>query len=106
MPEVEWYPLREGSQVAMRRWLKVWQQLVESLPLEGAKTALWVSLVPSKAGPPGVPLRAQGLRQAYARGITALNRVMAGSYGWEPLPTTMERVRRSAEVVPLEARPE
>lgn len=101
-PEVEWYRLREGSRVAVRRWLKVRQQLVESLPLEGAKTALWVSLVPSKAGPPGVPLRAQGLRQAYARGITALNWVMAGAYGWEPLPTTMEQIRRSVDAVPLE----
>ncbi|MFF2411842.1 LacI family DNA-binding transcriptional regulator [Streptomyces sp. NPDC058092] len=105
LPEVEWYPLREGSRVAVRRWLKVRQQLVDSLPLEGAKTALWVSLVPSKAGPPGVPLRPQGLRQAYARGITALNWVMAGQYGWEPLPTTMEQIRRSVEAVPLEKPP-
>ncbi|WP_392838624.1 hypothetical protein [Streptomyces sp. LN500] len=105
LPDVEWYPLREGSQVAVRRWLRVRQGLVESLPLEGAKTALWVSLVPSKAGPPGVPLRAQGIRQAYARGIVALNWVMAGSYGWEPLPTTMEQIRRSVDAVPLEEPP-
>lgn len=105
LPEVEWYRLREGSQVAVRRWLKVREQLVESLPLEGARTALWVSLVPSKAGPPGVPLRAQGLRQAYARGVTALNWVMAGEYGWEPLPTTMEQVRRAVDAVPLEEPP-
>ncbi|MCX4799862.1 MULTISPECIES: LacI family DNA-binding transcriptional regulator [unclassified Streptomyces] len=105
LPEVEWYPLREGSQVAVRRWLKVRQQLVKSLPPEGAETALWVSIVPSKAGPPGVPLRAQGLRQAYARGITALNRVMAGQHGWEPLPTTMEQVRRSANAVPSKELP-
>jgi hypothetical protein len=105
LPEVEWYPLREGSQVAVRRWLRVRQGLVDSLPLEGASTALWVSLVPSKAGPPGVPLRAQGIRQAYARGITALNWVMAGSYGWAPLPTTMEQIRRSVDAVPLEEPP-
>ncbi|MFB7222372.1 hypothetical protein [Streptomyces sp. NPDC056227] len=105
LPDVEWYPLREGSQVAVRRWLRVRQGLVESLPLEGAKTALWVSLVPSKVGPPGVPLRAQGIRQAYARGITALNWVMAGEYGWEPLPTTMEQIRRSVQAVPLEEAP-
>ncbi|MEU9947006.1 hypothetical protein [Streptomyces sp. NPDC047939] len=105
LPEVEWYPLREGSQVTVRRWLQVRQGLVEALPLEGAKTALWVSLVPSKAGPPGVPLRAQGIRQAYARGIVALNWVMAGQYGWEPLPTTMEQIRRSVEAAPLEEPP-
>lgn len=105
LPEMEWYALREGSRVAVRRWLKVRQGLVESLPLEGAKTALWVSLVPSKAGPPGVPLRAQGIRQAYARGIVALNWVMAGQYGWSPLPTTMEQIRRSVDAVPLDEAP-
>ncbi|WP_331746650.1 hypothetical protein [Streptomyces sp. NBC_00842] len=105
LPDVEWYPLREGSQVAVRRWLRVRQGLVESLPLEGAKTALWVSLWPSKAGPPGIPLRAQGIRQAYARGIVALNWVMAGSHGWEPLPTTMEQIRRSVDAVPLDETP-
>ncbi|MEU5660055.1 hypothetical protein ABZ802_31220 [Streptomyces sp. NPDC047737] len=101
VPEVEWFELREGSRVAVRRWLEVRQQLVEAVPLTGQKTALWVSLVPTKAGPTGLPLRAQGLRQAYARGITALNWVMAGEYGWEPLPTTMEQIRRSVDVVPL-----
>ncbi|WP_399559167.1 LacI family DNA-binding transcriptional regulator (plasmid) [Streptomyces sp. NBC_00873] len=105
LPDVEWYPLREGSRVAVRRWLRVRQGLVESLPLEGAKTALWVSLWPSKAGPPGIPLRAQGIRQAYARGIVALNWVMAGSHGWEPLPTTMEQIRRSVDAVPLDETP-
>ncbi|MGW1814171.1 hypothetical protein ACWCQM_11495 [Streptomyces sp. NPDC002125] len=101
VPEVEWFELRPGSRVAVRRWLEVRQQLVDQVPLTGQRTALWVSLVPSKAGPAGLPLRAQGLRQGYARGITALNWVMAGSYGWEPLPTTMEQIRRSVDVVPL-----
>ncbi|MEU8740581.1 hypothetical protein [Streptomyces halstedii] len=101
VPEVEWFELREGSRVAVRRWLEVRQQLVEAVPLTGQKTALWVSLVPTKAGPTGLPLMPQGLRQAYARGITALNWVMAGEYGWSPLPTTMEQVRRSVDVVPL-----
>lgn len=101
VPEVEWFGLREGSRVAVRRWLDVRQRLVERVPLTGQRTALWVSIWPSKAGPPGIPLRAQGLRQAYARGITALNWVMAGEYGWAPLPTTMEQVRRSVDVVPL-----
>ena len=102
LPEVEWYALREGSRVAVRRWLVVRQGLVDSLPLQGGRTGLWVSLVPSKAGPPGVPLRAQGIRQAYARGIVALNWLMAGEHGWEPLPTTMEQIRRSVAVTPLD----
>ncbi|WP_228994320.1 hypothetical protein [Streptomyces sp. DH8] len=102
VPEVEWFELREGSRVAIRRWLALRERLVsEDVPLTGQRTALWVTLVPSKAGPIGIPLRPQGLRQAYARGITALNWVMAGQYGWEPFPTTMEQVRRSVDVVPL-----
>ncbi|WP_097964931.1 helix-turn-helix domain-containing protein [Streptomyces sp. or20] len=102
VPEVEWFELREGSRVAVRRWLVLRERLVsEDVPLTGQRTALWVTLTPSKAGPIGIPLRAQGLRQAYARGITALNWVMAGQYGWEPFPTTMEQVRRSVDVVPL-----
>ncbi|MEU3656505.1 helix-turn-helix domain-containing protein [Streptomyces sp. NPDC032161] len=105
-PEVEWYALREGSQVAVRRWLKVRERLVEEAPLTGGRAGLWVSLVPSTAGPPGITLRADGLRRAYVRGITALNFVMAGSYGWEPLPVKMEQVRRAVEAVPVEARPE
>jgi hypothetical protein len=101
-PEVEWFELREGSRVAVRRWLEVRERLVqEDVPLTGQRTGLWVSVWPSKAGPIGIPLRPQGLRQAYARGITALNWVMAGEYGWSPLPTTMEQIRRSVDVVPL-----
>ena len=101
VPEVEWFELREGSRVAVRRWLEVRQRLVDQVPLTGQKTALWVSLTASKAGPTGIPLRAQGLRQGYARGITALNWVMAGEHGWAPLPTTMEQIRRSVDVIPL-----
>ncbi|MFJ2279197.1 hypothetical protein ACIOEZ_34175 [Streptomyces sp. NPDC087866] len=104
-PEVEWFELREGSRVAVRRWLEVRQQLVDQVPLTGGRTALWVSLVPSKAGPAGIPLGAEGLREGYARGVRALNWVMAGQHGWEPLPTTMEQVRRSVTAVPLEELP-
>ncbi|MET9439110.1 hypothetical protein, partial [Streptomyces sp. NPDC006551] len=103
LPEQEWYPLREGSRVALRRWLDVRERVVEALPLEGGRSALWVTLRASKAGPPGVTLRPQGLRQAYGKGVTALNWVMAGRYGWEPLPTTMEQLRRAVDVEPLPA---
>ncbi|MEU6016950.1 hypothetical protein ABZ826_23735 [Streptomyces sp. NPDC047515] len=105
-PEVEWYQLREGSRVAVRRWLKVREGLVEEAPLTGGRTGLWVTLWPSKAGPPGITLQAGGLVKAFARGVTALNFVMAGSHGWEPLPTRMEQIRRSVTAVPLESRPE
>jgi hypothetical protein len=102
LPDEEWYGLREGSRVALRRWLEVREGIVGALPVEGGKSALWVTLTPSKAGPPGVTIRPQGLRQAYARGIMALNFVMAGQYGWEPMPTHMEQIRRSLDVPPLE----
>lgn len=104
-PEVEWYALREGSRVAVRRWLEVRERVVESLPLTGSRRGLWVTLMQSVAGPPGVTLRPAGLRRSYAKGIAALNWVMAGSRGWEPLPVRMEQVRRSVSVVPLEGPP-
>ncbi|QGZ53388.1 hypothetical protein GPZ77_34750 (plasmid) [Streptomyces sp. QHH-9511] len=101
LPEVEWYELREGTRVALRRWLEVRQRVVEALPLAGGRTALWVTLRASQAGPPGVTLRPQGVWRAYAKGVTALNFVMAGRYGWSPLPTTMEQLRRAVEAEPL-----
>jgi hypothetical protein len=105
LPEAEWYELREGTRVVLRRWLEVREGIVDSVPVEGGRSALWVTLSPSKAGPPGVTIRPQGLRQAYARGITALNWVMAGQYGWEPMPTRMEQLRRSVTAVPLKTPP-
>ncbi|MFI9194121.1 hypothetical protein ACIG0A_33085 [Streptomyces californicus] len=100
-PEVEWYALREGSRVAVRRWLEVREQVVEGLPLLGSRRGLWVTLQASKAGPAGVRLLPDGLRRSYTKGIAALNWVMAGERGWEPLPVRMEQVRRSVAVVPL-----
>ncbi|MFB9558687.1 hypothetical protein, partial [Streptomyces roseoviridis] len=100
-PEVEWYELSRGTRVAVRRWLETRQQVVEALPLEGGRSALWVTLHVSPAGPPGVTLSALGLRRTYAKGVTALNFAMAGRYGWAPLPTTMEQLRRAVEAVPL-----
>ncbi|MFB7592415.1 hypothetical protein [Streptomyces sp. NPDC056169] len=101
LPEVEWYALREGTRVAVRQWLTVREQVVEALPLEGGRSGLWVTLAASKAGPPGITMRPQGLRKAYTKGITALNLVMAGQYGWAPLPTRMEQLRRAVEAEPL-----
>ncbi|WP_329113115.1 hypothetical protein [Streptomyces sp. NBC_01465] len=103
LPEVEWYQLRQGTRVALRRWLTVREQLVE--PLTGGRSALWVTLVPTKAGPPGISLRPQGLTQAFARGMTALNWLMAGQYGWEPMPVRMEQLRRAITAEPMAAPP-
>lgn len=101
LPEVEWYALREGTQVALRQWLEARERVVEALPLEGGRSALWVTLRASKSGPPGVTLGPRGVWAAYTKGIRALNFVMAGRYGWSPLPTRMEQLRRAVEAEPL-----
>ncbi|MFB7359646.1 hypothetical protein [Streptomyces gardneri] len=101
LPEVEWYALREGTRIALAQWLQVRERVVEALPLEGGRSALWVTLRASKVGPPGVTLRPSGVRTAYTKGVTALNFVMAGRYGWSPLPTRMEQLRRAVEAEPV-----
>ncbi|MFE7547121.1 helix-turn-helix domain-containing protein [Streptomyces gardneri] len=101
LPEVEWYELREGTRVAVRQWLAVREEVVNALPLEGGRSALWVTLRASKAGPPGITLGWRGLDKAYTKGVTALNMVMAGAYGWSPLPTRMEQLRRAVEAEPV-----
>ncbi|MFF8840565.1 hypothetical protein [Streptomyces sp. NPDC015130] len=103
LPEVEWYALREGTRVAVRQWLEARERVVEALPLEGGRSALWVTLRASKSGPPGVTLLPGGVRVAYTKGVTALNLVMAGRYGWSPLPTRMEQLRRAVDAEPLPA---
>jgi integrase len=105
LPEVEWYALRDGTRVALGRWLEVRERIVEALPIEGGRSALWVTLHETVAGPAGITIRPGGLRTAYSRGITALNHVMAGQYGWSPLPTTMEQLRRAVNVEPLAEAP-
>lgn len=91
--------LREGTRVAVQRWLLVRTDL---LRVRGwsAERALWLSLVP---GPgqmvPGIRLGERSLRVAYTRGVSLLNGVMAGEYGWEPLPRHLERLRRGVEAV-------
>ncbi|MFJ2202469.1 helix-turn-helix domain-containing protein [Streptomyces violaceusniger] len=107
-PEVELYRLREGTRVAVRRWLAVREGLVADL--EGAKTALWVSLRArgmrrggvERSWPAGVPLGAEGVRFAYGRGVVALNMLMAGQFGWSPLPEKLEQLRRSVTAEPIE----
>jgi hypothetical protein len=34
--------------------------------------------------------------------MTALNMLMAGQYGWEPMPMTLDRLRRSVWPLPLD----
>lgn len=88
------WPLQPGTGVALRRWLVVRQHLVDRL--EGTQSALWVSLTPNQWQPePGFALRPQGVRNAYSRGVAALNWVMAGESGWEPLPGVLERLTRT-----------
>ncbi|MGW4307276.1 hypothetical protein [Streptomyces californicus] len=43
-------------------------------------------------------LQARGIQRSYAKGIAELNFVMAGQPGWEPRPTSMERLARTARL--------
>ncbi|MFJ1827377.1 hypothetical protein [Streptomyces sp. NPDC088178] len=89
-------PLSESTMVALRRWMRVRERLVH--PLQGAATALWVSVAVSNRGElPGIPLREQSLSSSYARGVKRLNAAMAGREGWEPLPSCMEGLRRARQ---------
>jgi hypothetical protein len=93
-PVEGWWPLQAGTLVAVRRWLQVREHLVAGV--EGAKDALWVSLRANQwQEQSGLPLRAQGIRKAYSRGVGSLNWVMAGEVGWEPLPGVLERLSRT-----------
>ncbi|MFF8458861.1 hypothetical protein ACF06T_30500 [Streptomyces albidoflavus] len=100
---VEESPLSEVTREALMRWLEVRERLVGSLE-GGAVEALWVRVAPYplQAGEPaGLPLSVQRLSEAYVSSVQSLNGVMAGSEGWEPLPTTLESLRRAVPVAPL-----
>lgn len=84
------------SRAALRRWLTERHALMERV--QGATTALWVSLHPNHRGehpvPPGTPLEPRGLYRAWTRAVKQTNDQMAGEPGWVPLPTRMEQLRR------------
>jgi hypothetical protein len=93
-PVQEVCALSDGTRVALRRWLLVRRDLVAAL--EGTQAALWVSMLPNQwQDTQGFALRAQGIRKAYSRGMWALNTLMGGRGGWEPMPTTLEQLRRA-----------
>lgn len=101
--------LREGTVVAVGRWLRFRGQLVGAL--EGSDPgALWVTVVPASRGladgryeyPAGMPLGQWGFGAAYRSGVVRLNEVMAGRWDgdvpWEPLPLKFEQLVRAVEV--------
>jgi hypothetical protein len=99
---VEECVLREGTLVALRRWLRVRAGIVGAMQ-GGHVASLWVSVFPNWAQPvPGFPLLARGIQRSYASGVRSLNGLMAGRRGWSPLPTTLEQLRRA---VPLPQAP-
>lgn len=95
-------PLSESTRDALARWLEVRERLV--VGLEGGRVeALWVRVAPVRpaaGGPAGLPVSELWLQQMYSRGVRSLNSVMAGVVGWEPLPVSLESLRRA--VVPQE----
>ncbi|CAG6390810.1 hypothetical protein NMG29_10440 [Streptomyces cocklensis] len=87
---------------ALRQWLPARGQL--TAPLQGAATALWVSLRSNHSGrldahghatmrPPGLPLQDRGLARAYA---TGRHRSAVGDL----LPPKMEQLRRALTTSP------
>lgn len=115
-PQVEAVlPLREGTVVAVRRWLGFRQVLVDAL--EGSDHgALWVTVQASArpgvdgdrvAYEAGMPLKEGGLRLAHASAMEQLNAVLAGRWDqsargpWVPLPLTPEGLRRAVDVEAL-----
>ncbi|KRV50482.1 hypothetical protein AQ490_15485 [Wenjunlia vitaminophila] len=103
-PVTEVLPLSAPSRAALRHWLPAREELVAGL--QGAKTALWVSVRSNHAGvldedgrasrrPAGMPLMPRGLARAYTRAVVRLNAEMAGRAGWEPLPYRLEQLRRA-----------
>ena len=105
-------PMREGTVVAVQRWLGFRQRLVDAL--EGADHgALWVtvqaSTKPGAGGESvtyeaGMPLGPLGFRAAHASAMGQLNAVLAGRWDqssrgpWQPLPLTPEGLRRAVDV--------
>ncbi|MFI0822302.1 transposase [Streptomyces sp. NPDC021098] len=101
--------LREGTVVALERWLTFRRELVDRL--EGADPgALWVTTRPasrdfadgrSELYPAGLPLRQWGFGAAYRSGVGRLNEAMAsrwdGDGPWEPLPLKFEQLVRAVE---------
>jgi integrase len=108
-PTVERVRLAPGTRRALRHWLEARDELVAQV--QGAATALWVSVAPNHSGtlddeggarrrPPGMPLRPRGLQRAYTRGVVEANAHLAGAPGWSPLPYRLEQLRRAVSAAP------
>jgi integrase len=102
-PVLELLPLSPGTQVALRHWLADRHDIVSRL--QGSVSALWVSVRGNHAErpdgssvprPAGMPLHTRGLRRAYERAVDDLNMDLAGTPGWDPLPSRLEQLRRGA----------
>ncbi|MFD8516618.1 hypothetical protein ACFV27_37440, partial [Streptomyces antimycoticus] len=101
--------LREGTVVALERWMRFRQRLVDTL--EGSDPgALWVTTQPvtrdfadgrSELYPVGMPLGQWGFGAAYRSGVERLNDAMAGRWDgegpWAPLPLRFEQLVRAVE---------
>lgn len=102
--------LREGTVVALKRWLAHRAELVGRL--EGSDPgALWVSVrargqkVPDaeewRLYPAGEPLGPRGYVLGFQSGVDRLNTLLAGSWEgpgrWRPLPRRPEQLRRAVE---------
>ena len=101
---VELWPLSRDDQTAVRAWLGLRNILVAQL--QGSSQALWVSVRANHVtGPDGIsqprragmPLMDKGLRLAYGEFARHINQTTEQQPGWEPIPRTMEQLRRSLD---------
>lgn len=98
----ETHRLRAPIRACLHRWHTTRTQLTAEI--RGDTQHLLVSLIPGTSGPDyqprprGMPLGDDGLERAYSKAAEELNQQMAGRRGWEPLPTQLDRLRRSVAV--------
>lgn len=94
------YPLDDGALVMLGRWLRVRQDLVDALEHGRHVGNAFVTVKPATRPdgslyPAGMPIHADGLKTSYRRAVARLNAQRAGSYGWSPVPSRFEQLRRA-----------
>jgi integrase len=100
---VEVYPLRRATRAALKRWLQVRRLLMADVT--GGADWLWVSVRGNHGGvvaegvdpqyrPAGTALQPRGVARSWTSTVERVNLSLAGTEGWEPLPTRMEQLRR------------
>ncbi|MFC7304685.1 tyrosine-type recombinase/integrase [Streptomyces monticola] len=96
-------PVDDDLHAVLRKWMRVRGRLVEAHVEGGAVDALFVTVHHTMwrgargavTKQVGLPLDEQGLLLSWKRWAARTNAEQAGRYGWVPLPTRFEQVRRA-----------